>query len=216
MLTTLRRHPRGSKVRSSFNLFQMNGILGKKIGMTRVIADDGGVIPVSVIECSQNEIVQIKTTEKDGYPALILGFDELKKPQKNRKFRHLAEFKISEDSEKKKGDKISVAEFSEIKNVKVVGTSKGKGTAGVIKRHNFSRGPETHGSHHHRQPGSNAGCVTGTGRTPKGKRFAGRMGNDKITRRNIPLISVDTEKNILVVKGPIPGSVGSLIRVEAN
>lgn len=120
----------------------MTGILGRKIGMTRVIADDGGVIPVSVVECSPNEIVQIKTTEKDGYPALILGFDELKKPQKTRKFRHLAEFKIAEDSEKKKGEKVSVAAFSEIEHVKVIGRSKGKGTAGVIKRHNFARGPE--------------------------------------------------------------------------
>jgi len=194
----------------------MTGILGKKVGMTRVIADDGGVIPVSVIECSPNEITQIKTTEKDGYPALILGFDELKKPKKTRKFRHLAEFKIEADSEKKKGDKISVEEFKEVETVKIIGTSKGKGTAGVIKRHNFSRGPESHGSHHHRQPGSSSGCVTGTGRTPKGKRFPGRMGNDKITKKNIPIVSVDVEKNLLVVKGPVPGSIGSLVRVEAN
>lgn len=194
----------------------MTGILGRKVGMTRVIADDGGVIPVSVIECSQNEIIQIKTTEKDGYPALILGFDELKKPMKTRKFRHLAEFKIEDEAEQKKGDKISVAEFSEIKAVKISGTSKGKGTAGVIKRHNFSRGPETHGSHHHRQPGSSAGAVTGTGRTPKGKKFAGRMGNAKITKRNIPLVMVDIEKNLLVVKGPVPGSIGSLVRIEAS
>ena len=194
----------------------MSGILGKKVGMTRVIADDGGVIPVSVIECSPNEIIQIKTAERDGYPALILGFDELKKPKKTRKFRHLAEFKIDAVSEKKKGEKVSVAEFAEIQSVKIVGRSKGKGFAGVIKRHNFSRGPETHGSHHHRQPGSSAGAVTGTGRTPKGKRFPGRMGNAKITKRSTPLISVDTEKNLLVVKGPIPGSIGSLVRVEAN
>ena len=194
----------------------MTGILGRKVGMTRVIADDGGVIPVSVIECLPNEIAQIKTTEKDGYPALILGFDELKKPQKTRKFRHLGEFKISEDSVGKKGDKISVSEFTEIQSVKIVGTSKGKGTAGVIKRHNFSRGPETHGSHHHRQPGSSSGAVTGTGRVPKGKRFPGRMGNDKITKKNVALVSVDIKKNLLVVKGPIPGSIGSLVRVETN
>lgn len=194
----------------------MTGILGRKVGMTRVIADDGGVIPVSVIECSPNEITQIKTTEKDGYPALILGFDELKKPQKTRKFRHLAEFKIESESEQKKGDKISVAEFSEIKLVKVSGISKGKGTAGVIKRHNFSRGPESHGSHHHRQPGSSSGAVTGTGRVPKGKRFPGRMGSDKVTKRNVPLVAVDLEKNLLVVKGSLPGSIGTLIRIEAN
>lgn len=194
----------------------MTGILGRKVGMTRVIADDGGVIPVSVIECSPNEITQIKTTEKDGYPALILGFDELKKPQKTRKFRHLAEFKIEGEAEQKKGDKISVAAFSEITLVKVSGISKGKGTAGVIKRHNFARGPESHGSHHHRQPGSGSGAVTGTGRVPKGKRFPGRMGSAKVTKRNVPLIAVDLEKNLLVVKGSLPGSIGTLIRVEAN
>ena len=194
----------------------MTGILGKKVGMTRVIADDGGVIPVSVVECSPNEIVYIKTTEKDGYPALVLGFDELKKAKKTRKFRHIAEFRTDADAESKKGDKVSVEAFKEVESVKVVGTSKGKGTAGAIKRHNFSRGPETHGSHHHRQPGSNSGVVTGTGRTPKGKRFPGRMGNDKVTKRSTPLISVDVEKNLLVLKGPVPGSIGSLIRIEAN
>ena len=194
----------------------MTGILGRKIGMTRVIADDGEVIPVSVVECSPNEIVQIKTIEKDGYPAIVLGFDELKKPTKTRKFRHLAEFKIGEKFDKKKGDKISVAEFSEIEAVQISGISKGKGTAGVIKRHNFSRGPESHGSHHHRQPGSSSGAVTGTGRTPKGKKFPGRLGTAKITKRNVPIVSIDSEKNLLVVKGPLPGSVGSLIRVEVK
>ena len=194
----------------------MLGILGRKIGMTRVIADDGGVIPVSVVECLPNEIIQIKTTEKDGYPALVLGFDELKKPTKSKKFRHLAEFRVEAESEKKKGEKISVAELAEIKTVKISGTSKGKGTAGVVKRHNFSRGPETHGSHHHRQPGSSSGAVTGTGRTPKGKRFPGRLGNAKITKRNIPVVEVDQEKNLLVVKGPLPGSIGSLLRIEVE
>ena len=193
----------------------MIGILGKKVGMTRVVADDGGVIPVSVVECSPNEIVQIKKTEKDGYPAIILGFEELKKPKKTRKFRHLAEFKVDTLDDKKLGDKISVAEFSEIKSVKISGVSKGKGTAGVIKRHNFARGPETHGSHH-RQPGSSSGAVTGTGRTPKGKKFAGRLGNAKISRRNVPLVSIDTRKNLLVVKCPLPGSIGSLIRIEVE
>jgi len=194
----------------------MAGILGKKIGMTRIIADDGSVIPASVVECTPNKIVQIKTTEKDGYPALLLGFTALKKPKKTRKFRYVSEFKIGKDSEKKVSDEVSVAEFVEIESVKITGWSKGRGTAGVIKRHKFSRGPETHGSHHHRQPGSNAGCVTGTGRTPKGKRFSGRMGCDRITKRSTPLISVDTEKNLLVVKGPLPGAIGGLIRITSN
>ena len=194
----------------------MLGILGKKVGMTRVIADDGSVIPVSVIECTPNEIVQIKTTEKDGYPALLLGFDALKKPTKTKKFRHVSEFKTKAEAEKQKGEKLTVAEFAEIKSVKVTGWSKGKGFAGVVKRHNFSRGPETHGSHHHRQPGSSSGAVTGTGRVPKGKRYPGHMGCDQVTKRSTPLVSVDVEKNLLVLKGPVPGARGGLIRIEAN
>jgi large subunit ribosomal protein L3 len=193
----------------------MPGILGKKIGMTRVIADDGSVIPVSVIECSPNEITQVKTTEKDGYPALILGFDAYKKPTKTQKFKHIGEFKLAADGEQKKGEKVAVAEFAETKQVQITGWAKGKGFAGVIKRHNFSRGPETHGSHHHRQPGSSSGAVTGTGRVPKGKRFPGHMGLQRVTKRDVQLVSVDIEKNLIVVKGPIPGAPGGLIRISA-
>lgn len=184
--------------------------------MTRIIADDGGVIPVSVIECTQNEIVQIKISEKDGYPALILGFDALKKPRKTKKFRHLSEFRLSEEPNQKVGEKVGVADFSEVKSVKITGWSKGRGFTGVIKRHKFSRGPETHGSHHHRQPGSSSGPASMGGGVPKGKRYPGHHGLDRITKRSTPLISVDTEKNLLVVKGPIPGSVGGLIRITAN
>ena len=194
----------------------MIGILGKKVGMTRVLADDGSVIPVSVIECTPNEIVQVKTTEKDGYPALILGFSALKKPLKTKKFHNVSEFKLEEDTDKKVGDKITVSEFQEIKTVQTTGWSKGRGFAGVIKRHNFSRGPETHGSHHHRQPGSAGGTVTGTGRVPKGKRYPGHMGCDRVTKRSADLISVDVEKNLLVVKGPLPGAQSGLIKIITN
>jgi len=193
----------------------MPGILGTKIGMTRVIADDGSVIPVSVIACSPNEIIQIKTTEKDGYPALLLGFDAYKKERKTKKFKNVAEFKLESDSEAKKGEHITVDTFKEAGTVSVVGWAKGKGFAGVIKRHKFSRGPETHGSHHHRQPGSAGGTVTGTGRTPKGKRYPGHMGTQRVTRHKIPVISVDTEKNLIVVKGAIPGAAGGLILISA-
>lgn len=192
----------------------MTGILGRKIGMTRVIADDGGVIPVSVVECSPNEIVQVKTTEKDGYPALILGFAALKKPRKTKKFYHSAEFQLEKEAEQKKGEKVTVEAFKELKDVKITGWSKGKGFAGVVKRYNFSKGPETHGSHHHRQPGSSGGPMGGTGRVRKGKRYPGRMGTNRVTRKT-ELISVDVEKNLIVVKGPVPGAVGGLIRITA-
>lgn len=199
---------------SKYNLYPMIGIFGYKVGMTRVVADDGGVIPVSVIECTPNTVVQVKTTEKDGYPAVVLGFDALKKPTKTKKFRHTTEFREEKAVEKKAGDQITVAELQDVKTVKITGTSKGRGTAGVIKRHHFSRGPETHGSHHHRQPGSNAGVRSGTGRTPKGKRFPGHLGSARVTSRT-QLISIDAEKNLLVVKGPVPGALGSLVRITA-
>jgi large subunit ribosomal protein L3 len=192
----------------------MSGILGKKVGMTRIIEDDGSVIPVSVIECTPNEVTQIKTTEKDGYPALVLGFDALKKPTKTKKFKHVSEFRLDADPEQKAGDVVSVESLAETKIVKITGTSKGRGFAGVIKRHNFSRGPETHGSHHHREPGSAGGTVTGTGRTPKGKRYPGHYGNETTTIK-AKVIQIDTERNLVVVKGAIPGSVNGNIRIQA-
>ncbi|MFH1375156.1 MAG: 50S ribosomal protein L3 [Patescibacteria group bacterium] len=208
-------HPPVAETTNLFNLCHMTGILGRKIGMTRVIADDGGVIPVSVVECSPNEIVQVKTTEKDGYPALILGFAALKKPKKTKKFYHLAEFQLENEAGQKKGEKVTVAAFKELKDVRITGWSKGKGFAGVIKRYNFSRGPETHGSHHHRQPGSSGGPMGGTGRVSKGKRYPGRMGTNRVTRKTT-LMSVDTEKNLIIVKGPIPGAVNGLIRISTT
>lgn len=184
--------------------------------MTRIIEDDGTVVPVSVIECTPNEIVHIKTTEKDGYPALVLGFAAYNRPTKTQKFQHVAEFRLASDSEMKKGEQVTVGTFAEIKEVKVTGFAKGRGFAGVIKRHHFSRGPETHGSHHHREPGSSSGSVTGTGRVPKGKRYPGHLGTQKVTTRGVRLVKVDTERNLLVVKGPLPGAPGSLIKIIAE
>src|SRR3989338_7605815 len=128
----------------------MAGILGTKLGMTRIFQDDGRVIPVTVIKCEPNEITQIKTVDKDGYPAIVLGFSKLKKPTKTKKFYHLREFKIkeAEADNYKKGDQVSLEAFQEIERIKISSISKGKGFQGVIKRHNFSRGPESHGSHH--------------------------------------------------------------------
>ena len=192
----------------------MPGILGKKVGMTRIIQDDGRVIPVTVLECEANEITQVKTVDKDGYPAVVLGFSALKKPTKNRKFYHLSEFKVAEEegSNLKKGDKISVENFEAGEKVKVTARSKGKGFQGVIKRHNFSRGPETHGSHHHRRPGSIGAC-TKPGRVAKGKKLPGRMGNARVTLRT-EIILLEATKNLICIKGSVPGPNGSLITVK--
>ncbi|MBD3360829.1 50S ribosomal protein L3, partial [Candidatus Peregrinibacteria bacterium] len=139
----------------------MSGILGKKLGMTRLMQDDGRVIPITVIECEPNEVTQVKTVEKDGYPAVVLGFSKLKKPKKTKKFLFLKEFQVTQEEQEnyRKGDRITLEKLQEIEKVKVTAISKGKGFQGVIKKYNFSRGPESHGSHHHREPGAIGACA---------------------------------------------------------
>lgn len=193
----------------------MSGILGKKIGMTRVIQDDGCVIPITVVKCDPNIVIQIKTTEKDGYPAVVLGFSQAKKPTKNKKFYHIKEFKVKEEKEYKKGDKITLEILKDREKVTVIGVSKGKGFQGVIKRHHFSRGPETHGSHQHRESGS-IGARAKPGRVHKGKKMAGRMGGETVTLKNVPIVHLDITKNVVGLKGPIPGSIGSLVIIKTQ
>lgn len=189
----------------------MPGILGTKIGMTRIFQDDGCVIPVTVVQCDPNKVVQVKTVDKDGYPALVLGFSALKKATKNRRFKHLREFRTPEGEESlKTGDDIKVDIFEAGERVRLTSISKGKGFQGVIKRHNFSRGPETHGSHHHREPGSIGAC-TRPGRVHKGKKMPGRMGSDKKTLSSVEIVYIDAEKNLLAIKGPVAGGNGSLV-----
>ncbi len=192
----------------------MSGILGKKLGMTRIFQDDGRVIPVTVVQCDPNEITQVKTVEKDGYPAIVLGFSKLKKPTKTKKFRFVREFKIqaAETDSYKKGDNVTLEKFQEIEAVKIIAISKGKGFQGVIKRFNFSRGPESHGSHHHREPGSVGPCAK-PGRVHKGKKLPGRMGQDKITINKVKVASIDTDKNIICLKGAVPGPTGTLVTI---
>ncbi len=195
----------------------MSGILGKKIGMTRLIQDDGRVIPITVIECPPNEVTQVKTTEKDGYPAIVLGFSKLKKPMKTKKFKVQKEFKIDEKEVEnyKKGDNISVESLKEIEIVKITATSKGKGFQGVIKRHNFRRGPETHGSHHHREPGSIGACAK-PGRVHKGKKLPGRMGNAKVTLNKVKIAYLDPKKHLIGLKGAVPGPNGGTVIIKAQ
>lgn len=191
----------------------MTGIIGKKLGMTRLIKDDGRVIPVTVVKCEPNTVTQVKTEEKDGYPAIVLGFFELKKPQKTKKFKVLKEFPLEDGSEAKKGDKITLEMFKEVKEVKVTGTSKGKGFQGTIKKYNFSRGPETHGSHHHREPGSIGTCAK-PGRVLKGHKMAGRMGNEQVTLKKVKIELLDTEKNIIALRGAIPGGENGIVIIK--
>ncbi len=195
----------------------MSGILGTKIGMTRLIQDDGRVIPVTVVKCEPNEVTQVKTVEKDGYPAIVLGFSKLINEKKTKKFRHQREFKITaEEADKyKKGDKVTLESFqeSETEMVKITAISKGKGFQGVIKRHNFSRGPETHGSHHHREPGSIGAC-TKPGRVAKGKKLPGRMGNEQVTVEKVKIALLDPKQHIICLSGAVPGPNGGLITIR--
>lgn len=193
----------------------MSGILGKKIGMTRILKDDGRVIPITVVLCEPNEIAQVKTAEKDGYPAIVLGFSKLKKPTKNKKFHFQREFKIeaSELEKYKKGESVTVESFTEEDLVEVSAVSKGKGFQGVMKRYHFAGGPRSHGSHFMREPGS-IGCRAKPGRVFKGKKLPGRMGGDRITLKKIKVELIDKAKNIICLKGCVPGGNGTLITIK--
>ncbi len=191
----------------------MLGIIGRKLGMTQIIEDDGRVIPVTYVLCDPNEVVHVKTEKTDGYPAIVLGFGAYKNPSKTKKFKVLKEFRVNKSEDYKVGQKISVEMFNGIASVTVTGRSKGKGFQGVIKRHNFSRGPETHGSGHHREGGSIGMCAK-PGRVIAGKRMAGHMGDETVTLKNRPLVSVVPGKNVLGIKGSIPGSNNSYVYIK--
>lgn len=190
----------------------MTGIIGKKLGMTRVIQDDGRVIPITVLHCEPNEITQVKTVEKDGYPAIVLGLSVLKKPKKTKKFHYLKEFPVDEKAEVKKGDKVSLEIFSEGDTVRISGKAKGKGFQGVIKRHKMSRGPMSHGSHHKRQPGSVGACAS-PARIHRGKKLPGRMGGQTTTLNSARVMYIDVKNNLLGIKGAIPGGNKSVITI---
>lgn len=190
----------------------MHGILGKKLGMTRVIQDDGRVIPMTIIQCDPNVVTQIKTVDVDGYPAMVLGFSAFKKPSKTRKFHFLKEFRIKGDEGIKKGDTVSVEIFKEGDKVIASGTSKGKGFQGVMKRHHMAGGPRSHGSHFHREPGS-VGARAKPGRILRGKRLPGHMGVETVTTRS-SIVYLDTKKNLIGVKGPLPGAPNSFISLR--
>ena len=183
----------------------MPGIIGKKLGMSQIIQDDGCVIPVTYVKCDPNEIVQVKTEEKDGYPAIVLGFDAYKNPSKNKSFKAIKEFRVASPADYKKADKVTLEALKEIQSVAITAISKGKGYQGVMKRHNFAGGPESHGSTFHRRPGSVGMCAK-PGRTIKGKKLPGQMGNDTVTLKNRSVVMLLPEKGLVAIKGAIPGA----------
>lgn len=202
------------------------GLVGRKRGMTRIFTDEGASVPVTVIEIEPNKISQIKSLESDGYTALQVTTDTLKASKVNKpKAGHFAkakveagrvtnEFRVANIDEYELGSELSVSLFSDGQFVDVTGTSKGKGFAGVVKRHNFKTQDATHGnSLAHRAPGS-IGQNQTPGRVFKGKKMAGHMGNKQCTTQNLQVARVDSERNLLLIKGAVPGSIGNVVIVK--
>lgn len=196
----------------------VQGIIGKKIGMTQLYAEDGRAVPVTVIEAGPCVVIQRKSKQKDGYSAIQVGLVERRRvkrvtrPMKGHfekagipPCRVLREFRVDEGAEVKVGDRLSVEMFAAGDAVNVTGISKGKGFQGVVKRHHFRGGDATHGSMFHRAPGS-IGASAFPSRTLKGMRAAGHMGQDQVTVRNLKVVRVDAEKNIMLVRGAVPGA----------
>tara|TARA_B110000196_G_scaffold224055_1_gene192997 strand:+ start:118 stop:735 length:618 start_codon:yes stop_codon:yes gene_type:complete len=200
----------------------LQGFLGTKIGMTQIFREDGKVVPVTVIQAGPCVVTQVKTMETDGYEAVQLGFGDVKrrnKPQaghlKNSKLsRYLREVTTDDTNEFTVGQSIGVDIFEAGEKVDVIGTSKGRGFAGVMKRWNFGGGPQTHGqSDRSRAPGSIGGGTT-PGKVYKGMKMGGHMGNRRITVKGLEIIEIDTERNLLMVKGGIPGAPNSLVQLR--
>ena len=186
------------------------GILGKKKYMSRVFRPTGEVVPVTVIHCPANIVKQVKTIDADGYFAAQLAVFPRKKQTKTKSHYFTKELKISsEKTDLKEGSEVTLKDFTDVDNVKVVSISKGKGFQGIIKRHNFSTGPNTHGSKFHRTPGSRGNCKPS--RSVKGLKMPGRMGGDQVTLRSVPIVDIDLEQNLIALKGSIPGAKNSFI-----
>jgi len=197
------------------------GVIGKKIGMTSIFTEDGTSLPVSVVEIQPNTVTALRTIEQDGYSAVQLGAGTARKLTKPRQgqlkglppVKHNREFRLDDISEYEVGQTLDVSLFAEGEIVDVSGVSKGKGFSGTIKRHGFRRGPETHGSDSHRQPGS-VGAGTYPGKVFKGTGMAGRMGNDTVTVKKMTIVRADTDRNLLLIKGSLPGARNGMIIVR--
>jgi large subunit ribosomal protein L3 len=199
------------------------GLIGRKVGMTQVFQDDGTMVAVSVLAIEPNTVTRLRTTDRDGYTAVQLGTEvakkKLTKPEAGQlkdlpQTATIREFRVDSVDDFEVGQTLSLGDlFSAGDEVDVTGVSKGKGFAGHIKRHNFARGPKTHGSDHHREPGS-IGPGTTPGRVYRGLKMAGHMGDERVTIKKVRVVRADTDRNLLLVKGSLPGARGSLILVK--
>lgn len=203
----------------------VNTILGRKIGMTQVWDEDDNVVPVTVVQAGPCVVSQVKSEATDGYDAVQIGFGEIKpsrvnKPMKGHfakagvePMRYLREVRVENAADHKVGDVVTVADFAEVTAVDVTGTSKGKGFQGTIKRWNFACGPITHGSRNQRKPGSIGQCAY-PARVRKGLHMAGHMGDERVTVKNLKLVSVDPEQNLMLIKGAVPGGKNALVQIR--
>jgi large subunit ribosomal protein L3 len=203
----------------------LKGLIGKKIGMTQIFDEDGAVVPITLIEAGPCYVTQIRTVGKDTYEAVQLGFGEVKPKRltggqlghlKNSDappLRYLREFRVK-NTELKLGDKVTVDVFEIGDAVDVVGTSKGKGFAGAMKRHNFGGGPITHGQSDRQRSVGSIGATSGTARVFKGKKMPGRMGNQRVTSQNLKVALVDAERNLIGVRGSVPGGKGGVVQIK--
>ncbi|CDC31869.1 50S ribosomal protein L3 [Clostridium sp. CAG:508] len=203
------------------------GLIGKKLGMTQIFDEQGKVIPVTVIEAGPCVVAQVKTVETDGYNAIQLGFGDVKeskinKPEKGHfakskltPKKHLREFRLDSVENINVGDELKADTFTAGDQLDIQGTSKGKGFQGVIKRHGQSRGPMGHGSMYHRRPGS-MGPTSTPGRVFKGKKLPGHMGSQTITIQNLEVVRVDLDKNVILVKGSVPGAKGAILKLKTS
>ena len=200
-------------------------IIGKKIGMTQIFDEKGLVVPVTVIEAGPCVVTQVKTTETDGYNSIQLGYGDVKEKRVNKPLKghfqksklalkkHLREFRTENAPDVKVGDEIKLDVFVAGDKIDAQGISKGKGFQGVIKRHGQSRGPMGHGSMYHRRPGS-MGSTSTPGRVFKGKKLPGHMGVNTVTIQNLDIVKVDTDKNVLLIKGSMPGPKGTILKIR--
>lgn len=204
----------------------MKTLIGRKVGMTQIFDEAGKVIPVTVIEAGPCVVAQVKSIETDGYNAIQLGFGDVKESKLNRPEKghfakaklalkkHLREFRVDAIDGVNVGDEIKVDTFVAGEKIDVQGTSKGKGFQGVIKRHGQSRGPMGHGSMYHRRPGS-MGPTSTPGRVFKGKKLPGHMGHVTVTIQNLDVVKVDMDKNVILVKGSVPGAKGAILKIKS-
>lgn len=197
------------------------GLIGRKVGMTSIFAEDGTLVPVSVVEVEPNTVTALRTSERDGYTAVQLGAGSARRLTKPRagqlmglpRVKHVREFRLEDVSEYQVGQTLDVTLFAEGDKVDVSGVSKGRGFAGTVKRHGFRRGPETHGSDSHRQPGS-IGAGTYPGKVLKGTGMAGRMGSDRTTVKKLTVVRSDADKHLLLIRGALPGAPNSMVVVR--